>query len=90
MRARAALIFLQAIDSLSNVLGYKLTLVPIEEMVDVVTIKRRHNMSTLVPGGWIRIKRGKYAGDLSQVPRRHRFALLVPVTQHFLCCRYSK
>ncbi|PKI85165.1 Spt5p [Malassezia vespertilionis] len=40
-------------------------LVPILEMADLLKLQKKH---TEVPvGGWIRIKRGKYAGDLGQV-----------------------
>ncbi|KAI3613317.1 hypothetical protein CBS9595_004150 [Malassezia furfur] len=40
-------------------------LVPILEMPDLLKLQKKH---TEVPvGGWVRIKRGKYAGDLAQV-----------------------
>lgn len=40
-------------------------LVPIDEMASLLKIKKQH--TTITPGSWIRIKRGKYAGDLAQV-----------------------
>ncbi|KAL5639866.1 hypothetical protein ACGC1H_006441 [Rhizoctonia solani] len=40
-------------------------LVPIDEMSSLLKIKRAE--TTVQPGAWVRIKRGKYAGDLAQV-----------------------
>ncbi|KIY63191.1 transcription elongation factor Spt5 [Cylindrobasidium torrendii FP15055 ss-10] len=40
-------------------------LVPIDEMAPLLTIKKQETKIT--PGTWVRIKRGKYAGDLAQV-----------------------
>jgi len=40
-------------------------LVPIEEMASLLQIKKQD--LTVTPGTWVRIKRGKYAGDLAQV-----------------------
>jgi len=40
-------------------------LVPIEEMASLLQIKKQE--TNLVPGMWVRIRRGKYAGDLAQV-----------------------
>ncbi len=40
-------------------------LVPIEEMASLLQIKRQE--TTLTPGTWVRIRRGKYSGDLAQV-----------------------
>ena len=40
-------------------------LVPIEEMASLLQIKKQD--LTIAPGSWVRIKRGKYAGDLAQV-----------------------
>jgi transcription elongation factor SPT5 len=41
------------------------TLVPIEEMASLLQIKKQD--LTVTPGTWVRIKRGKYQGDLAQV-----------------------
>jgi len=40
-------------------------LVPIEEMASLLQIKKQER--TLIPGTWVRLRRGKYAGDLAQV-----------------------
>ncbi|KAJ5788479.1 hypothetical protein N7457_003469 [Penicillium paradoxum] len=42
----------------------KLTLVPVKEMPDLLRVQKSEE---LLPGGWIRIKRGKYQGDLAQI-----------------------
>ncbi|KAH0831224.1 hypothetical protein J3R83DRAFT_13804 [Lanmaoa asiatica] len=42
-----------------------ITLVPIEEMASLLQIKKQD--LTVNPGTWVRIKRGKYQGDLAQV-----------------------
>ncbi|KAG6860531.1 hypothetical protein C0995_010102 [Termitomyces sp. Mi166 len=42
-----------------------ITLVPIEEMASLLQIKKQD--LTVTPGSWVRIRRGKYAGDLAQV-----------------------
>lgn len=40
-------------------------LVPIEEMSSLLKLKKK--IVEIVPGSWVRIKRGKYQGDLAQV-----------------------
>lgn len=55
----------QAIDKVNGVFSSKISLVPIKEMVDVLTISKKE--STLKIGSWVRVKRGKYQGDLAQV-----------------------
>lgn len=42
----------------------KLTLVPVKEMPDLLRVRKSEE---LMPGGWVRIKRGKYRGDLAQI-----------------------
>ncbi|KAJ6140576.1 hypothetical protein N7470_010372 [Penicillium chermesinum] len=42
----------------------KLTLVPVKEMPDLLRVQKSED---LVPGGWVRIKRGKYQNDLAQL-----------------------
>ncbi len=54
-----------AIDKMINVYGSKLHLVPVNEMVDCLNIKKKD--LNLNPGTWVRIKRGKYENDLAQV-----------------------
>lgn len=43
----------------------KFPLVPIDEMAALLKIKKIE--TNITPGTWVRIKRGKYAGDLAQV-----------------------
>ncbi|THH21383.1 hypothetical protein EW146_g130 [Bondarzewia mesenterica] len=45
--------------------GRGIALVPIEEMASLLQIKKQD--LTVTPGSWVRIKRGKYGGDLAQV-----------------------
>ncbi|PRP82026.1 transcription elongation factor SPT5-like [Planoprotostelium fungivorum] len=54
----------QAIKGL-RALHYKLKLVPIREMVDVMTVAKKN--LNLKRGDWVRSKRGVYKGDLAQV-----------------------
>jgi len=55
-----------AIDKLNGVYGQTLKLVPVNEMVDCLTIKKKD--IDIKPGGWVRIKKGrKYNGDLAQI-----------------------
>jgi transcription elongation factor SPT5 len=54
-----------AILGLRSLFHYKMKLVPIKEMVEVLTASRKS--STIKRNGWVRIKRGKYKGDLAQV-----------------------
>ncbi|KAG9308343.1 hypothetical protein JVU11DRAFT_12109 [Chiua virens] len=56
----------QAIKGLVGVYPSRgITLVPIEEMASLLQIKKQD--LTVTPGTWVRIKRGKYQGDLAQV-----------------------
>ncbi|OMJ20218.1 Transcription elongation factor spt5 [Smittium culicis] len=54
-----------ALERTAGVLSMKLMLVPIDQMVDVIRVKKKDK--TIQPGAWVRVKRGKYAGDLAQV-----------------------
>ncbi|KAI8926705.1 early transcription elongation factor of RNA pol II, NGN section-domain-containing protein [Entophlyctis helioformis] len=54
-----------AIENVQNVYASKLALVPVNEMVDCLTIKAKD--VEVKPHSWVRIKRGKYDGDLAQV-----------------------
>jgi transcription elongation factor SPT5 len=55
-----------ACDQLVGVyLSRGIHLVPIEEMASLLQIKKQD--LTVTPGSWVRIKRGKYQGDLAQV-----------------------
>ena len=54
-----------ALDGLSNVYPRtKLVLVPIKEMPDLLRTKKSKDIE---PGSYVRLKRGKYQGDLAQV-----------------------
>lgn len=50
---------------MNNVYGSKLLLVPVVQMVDCLRVKAKEIELKL--SMWVRIKRGKYAGDLGQV-----------------------
>lgn len=52
---------------MNNVYGSKLQLVPVNEMVDCLRVKQTDNDLEL--GAWVRVKRGKYGGDLGKVYR---------------------
>lgn len=54
-----------AIDQMNNLYITKISLVPLNEMVDVLRAKPKR--STLKIGSWSRIKHGKYKGDLAQI-----------------------
>ncbi|KAJ5280796.1 Transcription elongation factor spt5 [Penicillium angulare] len=42
----------------------KLTLVPVKEMPDLLRVQKSEELN---PGGWVRMKRGKYHDDLAQI-----------------------
>jgi len=66
VEARSAKQVQQACQGLVGVyLSRGIQLVPIEEMASLLLIKKQD--MTLTPGTWVRIRRGKYAGDLAQV-----------------------
>ena len=55
---------LEALQGMSNVYPRKSILVPIKEMPELLRTK---STTMLEPGSYVRIKRGKYQGDLAQV-----------------------
>jgi len=55
----------RAIEQTNNVYMSRMTLVPIQEMTDVLTIRGKE--TEIKPGSWARVRKGKYAGDLCQV-----------------------
>jgi transcription elongation factor SPT5 len=56
----------QAIESVKTIYGRTLKLVPVNEMVDCLTIKKK-DIEVKV-GNWVRVKKGrKFNGDLAQV-----------------------
>ncbi|KAI8068046.1 hypothetical protein BC940DRAFT_256470 [Gongronella butleri] len=54
-----------ALSNIPYVYHSSLNLVPIKEMVDTINIVRKEK--EIPTGGWVRVKRGKYAGDLGQI-----------------------
>lgn len=65
VEARRQADVLEALDGMSNVYPRtKMILVPVKEMPDLLRVQKSEE---LVPGGWVRIKRGKYQGDLAQI-----------------------
>jgi transcription elongation factor SPT5 len=50
---------------MNNVYATKLQLVPVNEMVDCLRVRQKETNVKL--GMWVRVKRGKYGGDLAQV-----------------------
>lgn len=66
VEARSAKQVQQACHGLVGVYPSRgIQLVPIEEMASLLQIKKQD--LTVTPGSWVRIRRGKYAGDLAQV-----------------------
>ncbi|KAI0672145.1 transcription elongation factor Spt5 [Trametes maxima] len=66
VEARSAKQVSEAINGLVGVFPSRgINLVPIEEMASLLQIRQQE--LTVTPGTWLRIKRGKYQGDLAQV-----------------------
>jgi transcription elongation factor SPT5 len=66
VEARSSKQVSQAMQGLVGVYPSRgVTLVPIEEMAALLQIKKQD--VTVQPGTWVRIRRGKYAGDLAQI-----------------------
>ncbi|KAJ3003264.1 transcription elongation factor spt5, partial [Thoreauomyces humboldtii] len=65
IEARQQGVVQNALDGLNHIYLSKLRLVPVDEMVDCLTIKVKENNLDKVH--WFRAKKGKYAGDLGQV-----------------------
>ncbi|KAI8368614.1 hypothetical protein EDC96DRAFT_607250 [Choanephora cucurbitarum] len=55
----------ETLANIPNVYMSTLMLVPIKDMVDSITVQKKEVEIPL--GGWVRVKRGTYAGDLAQV-----------------------
>lgn len=65
VEARRQADVMEALDSMSNVYPRtNMILVPVKEMPDLLRVQKSEE---LVPGGWVRVKRGKYQGDLAQI-----------------------
>ncbi|CAB16890.1 Transcription elongation factor spt5 [Schizosaccharomyces pombe] len=56
---------LDALNGVLNVYTNNMILVPIKEMPDLLKVQKQ--VVELLPGAYVRIRRGKYAGDLAQV-----------------------
>ncbi|KAI8591379.1 hypothetical protein BDZ88DRAFT_50734 [Geranomyces variabilis] len=65
IEARQQGVVQNALDGLNNIYLSKLRLVPVNEMVDCLTIKAKD--TNLDKIHWFRAKKGKYVGDLGQV-----------------------
>lgn len=65
VEARSAKQVSEACNGLVGVYLTRVQLVPIEEMASLLQIKKQE--ITVTPGTWVRIRRGKYQGDLAQV-----------------------
>ncbi|KAK4533407.1 hypothetical protein CCYA_CCYA17G4289 [Cyanidiococcus yangmingshanensis] len=57
----------EAIKGQHNLYQSKVTLVPLKEMVQVLSTRRLKERDKVIPGQWVRLRRGLYAGDLAQV-----------------------
>lgn len=55
----------KAIESSLHVYGYKITLVPINEMVPALKVRKQ--AASISIGQWVRVKRGIYKEDIGQV-----------------------
>ncbi|KAI9354739.1 hypothetical protein BD770DRAFT_412111 [Pilaira anomala] len=55
----------EALANIPNIYMSTLMLVPIKDMVDSISVQKKEVEIPL--GGWVRIKRGTYSGDLAQV-----------------------
>ncbi|KAI4198768.1 MAG: hypothetical protein LQ346_002696 [Caloplaca aetnensis] len=66
VEARRQADVISALDGISNVYprGEKTVLVPIKEMPELMKVNKTEQLQ---PGGYVRIKRGKYVGDLAQI-----------------------
>lgn len=65
VEARRQAEVMEALDGLLDVYPKtKMILVPVKEMPDLLRVKKSEELN---PGDWVRIKRGKYQGDLAQI-----------------------
>lgn len=77
VEARRQADVMEALDGLLDVYPKnKMILIPVKEMPDLLHVKKSEE---LVPGGWVRIKRGKYQGDLAQIEEVETNGLTVTV-----------
>lgn len=65
IEARRQADVMEGLEDISNVYPRtKMILVPVREMQDLLRVQKS---AELVPGSWVRVKRGKYQNDLAQV-----------------------
>ena len=65
VEARRQADVMDALDGMTNVYPRtRMILVPVREMPDLLRVQKSEE---LLPGGWVRIKRGRYQGDLAQI-----------------------
>ncbi|EGC41157.1 transcription initiation protein spt5 [Histoplasma capsulatum var. duboisii H88] len=65
VEARKQADVVDALNDMSNVYTKsKMILISVKEMPDLLRVTKSEE---LIPGGWVRIKRGKYQGDLAQL-----------------------
>ena len=55
----------EALKGVRDLFAWKIKLVPIKEMTDVLTVTRKP--INLEKNSWVRVKRGVYRGDIAQV-----------------------
>lgn len=56
---------MQAIKGMRNIFGSKITIVPIKEMTDVLSVESKN--VDITRDTWVRMKIGTYKGDLAKV-----------------------
>ncbi|RAL05977.1 transcription elongation factor spt5 [Aspergillus ibericus CBS 121593] len=77
VEARRQADVMEALQDMTNVYPRtKMILVPVREMPDLLRVQKSEE---LMPGGWVRIKRGKYQGDLAQIEEVETNGLAVTV-----------
>ncbi|PLB54610.1 transcription elongation factor spt5 [Aspergillus steynii IBT 23096] len=77
VEARRQADVMDALQDMSNVYPRsKVILVPVREMPDLLRVQKSEE---LTPGGWVRIKRGKYQNDLAQIEEVETNGLAVTV-----------
>ncbi|KAL4784795.1 Spt5 C-terminal nonapeptide repeat binding Spt4-domain-containing protein [Aspergillus varians] len=77
VEARRQADVMDALQDMSNVYPRtKMILVPVREMPDLLRVQKSEELN---PGGWVRIKRTKYQGDLAQIEEVETNGLAVTV-----------
>ncbi|KAL4804281.1 Spt5 C-terminal nonapeptide repeat binding Spt4-domain-containing protein [Aspergillus unguis] len=77
VEARRQADVMDALQDMTNVYPRtKMILVPVREMPDLLRVQKSEELN---PGGWVRIKRSKYEGDLAQIEEVETNGLAVTV-----------